>query len=424
MKGKLKMEHYKRLLVLSHNCLSKSGSNGRTLRNYLCGWPVEKIAQLYIHSEKPDFECCQNYFCLTDASVAKSILNRKTAGTIVSETIGENKKDNRKTRKLKKNSLIYLIREFMWRSRLWNRRKMNEWISTFDPEIILVQAGDAGFLFGMALDISCKYNAPIVIYNTEGYYFKKKSYLPENKLSNLFYPLLNRYFKAQYKRLAVSAKVQIYNCELLKKDYEKEIPGNHMVVMNASEFTDEIVSDEKNDTIVYAGNLGLLRHRSLIEFAAALQSVNPQMSVDVYGNMPNEQVKKELEQCAGIHLHGFVAYEELQPILKKSSYLLHVESFDSFYREDLRYAFSTKIADSLAVGACLFVYAPDNMAVVQYLDGKEAAVVVTDSNALKETIKNILQNENLRLRYGKNARCLAERNHNLRINREKFQNIL
>ena len=62
-------ENKKRLLVIGHNCFSRTGSNGRTLANFLKGWPKEKLAQLYIHVEQPDFEICENYFCITDSQV-------------------------------------------------------------------------------------------------------------------------------------------------------------------------------------------------------------------------------------------------------------------------------------------------------------------------------------------------------------------
>ena len=65
---------YKKLLVISHNCFSKTGSNGRTLANYLKGWPKEKIAQIYIHPESPDFDICSQYYCISDKDVLKSIL--------------------------------------------------------------------------------------------------------------------------------------------------------------------------------------------------------------------------------------------------------------------------------------------------------------------------------------------------------------
>ncbi len=421
------MDKYKKLLIISHNCLSKSGSNGRTLANYLNGWSKDKIAQFYIHPEIPDFEICNEYYCMTDSSIAKSILKRKPAGYRVLKE--ENKKEgmsksNIAKKKVRKNSFIFCLREMMWKSKLWNKKNFIKWLEMVSPEIILVQAGDASFLLDIAVSISKTYQASIVVYNTEGYYFKQKSYFNESALSKVFFYGLNSHFKKSYERLIQASKTEIYNCDLLKHDYDEVLHTKSKVIMNTSEFTEEEVFESKKDRIVYAGNLGLFRHKSLIEFANALKKVRPDMVIEVYGNIPDEQVKKEIELCDSIKLHGFIAYETLKQELRECRYLLHVESFDPFYKEDLKYAFSTKIADSLAVGACLFVYAPENMAVSRYLEDKNAAVLITNQFELEKRIKEVLCTPAISSQYAQNGRKLALQNHNITVNKEMFQKLL
>lgn len=418
---------YKKLLIISHNCLSKTGSNGRTLANYLDGWPKEKIAQIYIHPENPSSDVCNQYYCLSDRSIISSIIQRKPAGYIVylnENTDSEKDMTHDKGKKKAKNSILFLARELAWKTKLWNSKNLKKWLKDFGPEVILVQAGDAAFLLDMSVEMAKIYDADLVVYNTEGYFFKKKSHLPENWLSQYFYPTLNRRFRNTYNKMIIEAKREIYNCDLLKNDYEKVFHTESRVIMNTSEFTEEDVFNPKKSQIIYAGNLGLDRHKSLIQFANALHQVTPDMVVDVYGKTPNDSVKTEMEKCIGIRMHGFIPYEELKQKLRESKYLLHVESFDSFYREDLKYAFSTKIADSLAAGACLFVYAPDNMAVVQYLKGKKSAALITDPSMLTREIRRILTDEESSRVYAKNGRLLAEQNHNIKKNREAFQAIL
>lgn len=415
-----------RVLIVSHNCLSTSGSNGRTLLNYLKGWQKDKTAQLYIHPEMPDFSLCNRFFCLTDSSVINSIVKRKPAGRIVEkseETSSSKAKSAGKA--LKKNSLIFWARILAWKSRLWNSKKLDDWVDEFKPEIILVQAGDFGPLFDIAVSIKKKYNAKLVVYNTEGYYFKEESYFRENKFTKLFYKCVYKNYIKSYNRLITESSVQIYNCDLLKQDYDNAFNTDSYVIMNSSQFTDEAVEENKNsDSIIYAGNLGLYRYKSIVEFANALSVVSPNMYVDVYGKFSDDECEKEIRQCKNIRYHGFISYEELKLKLKKSKYLLHVESFNDFYRQDLKYAFSTKIADSLAVGSCLFVYAPENMAVCQYLKGKNASVLITDKAKLQKSIADVFENENIQAQYMSNARLLALENHNLETNRAKFQSIL
>ena len=210
---------YKRLLIVSHNCLSQTGSNGRTMANLVSGWPKEKIAQLFIHTGIPDFEICERYYCLSDSSVIRSCQNHKPAGCRVVHLHKAAPAGNhtRKSKNKIKNSLVFFLRELVWRSSLWNRVELVKWVDEYEPEIILVQAGDAGFLLNLAERISAQYHADIVIYNTEGYYFKTKSYLQDNNFTQIFYPLVNRSFKKAYRSLLEKSKVAIYNWYLIAK---------------------------------------------------------------------------------------------------------------------------------------------------------------------------------------------------------------
>lgn len=417
---------YKRLLIVSHNCLSQTGSNGRTMANLVSGWPKEKIAQLFIHTDIPDFEICERYYCLSDSSVIRSCQNHKPAGCRVvhlhkATPVG---KHIRKSKNKIKNSLVFFLRELVWRSSLWNRVELVKWVDEYEPEIILVQAGDAGFLLNLAERISAQYHADIVIYNTEGYYFKTRSYLQDNNFTQIFYPLVNRSFKKAYRSLLEKSKVAIYNCDMLRDDYEDVFHNNGQVIMNASSFTEKPVHTQKERKIIYAGTLSLNRHKSLIEIADTIQKIDARLVLDIYGKCPNQIVEHELNSCKGIQLHGFVEYEDLVKELERAAFLVHVESFDPFYKEDLKYAFSTKIADSLASGACLIVYAPPNMAVSQYLNGKNSSVLINDKSQLESTLRSILSDDNQRKMISENGRRLAEQNHSIDKNRKHFQTLL
>lgn len=418
----------KRLLIVSHNCFSKTGSNGRTLSNYLVGWDKSEIAQFYIHSEKPDFTVCENYFCITDKSVIRSIVKRKPAGSMVIDmelpVAKANADSNTQSKPIVKNSGIRLIREFAWMSDLWNKKSFEKWVDNFNPQVILFQAGDSAFLFRIVRKLAKKYNIPVVIYNTEGYYFKNKSYMQEKWYTKPLYRVLHKIFKKQYKKLLKYTKKSIYNCDLLCDDYNKAFNDNGVVIMNTSEFTDEPVEVNKQKEVIYAGNLGLSRHKGLIEFAEVLKTVAPDTKLTVYGKALTENVSKELEACDAIDYKGLIPYEELTAHLKGSQYLLHTESFSEFYKEDLKYAFSTKIADSLASGSCLFVYAPENMAVCRYLQGKNSAVLINEKSKLKSSIEKAFSDNAFAETISKNGRALAVENHNISKNRAEFQKIL
>lgn len=418
---------YKRLLVISHNCFSQAGSNGRTMANLLFGWPKDKVAQLYIHKELPDYTVSDNYFCITDKDVLNSILKRCQAGKSFEAPSDVDVSQVRSLPQKKpssKNSIIFLLREFAWSSGLWRNEKLYEWIDGFSPEIVLVQAGDAAFLFKLAEKICKRFNSSLFVFNTEGYYFKKKSYLNETVVSRLFYPIVHKNFVKAYDSLISKAKAVVYSNDTLMRDYFDSQHKISRVIMTSSEFADEDLYENKINRFVYAGNLGLMRHKGLIEFAEALNSIDKNLVVDVYGTAPTKSVDLELSACSSIVMHGFVHYKDLLDILRKSRFLIHVESFDPFYCDDLKYAFSTKVADSLACGACFIVYAPENMAVSQYLKDKKAAVLINKRDELYQKLRNVLFDDKYVEMISRNGRALAMKNHSLHQNREAFQKLL
>ena len=111
-------------------------------------------------------------------------------------------------------------------------------------------------------------------------------------------------------------------------------------------------------------------------------------------------------------------------IMKESTLLVHTENFSPFYLEDSKYAFSTKIADCLASGTCLFVYAPAELAFARYLVSQDAACVVSDPSEAKNRLEQLLRSDDLRAEYEHKAMETALKNHATQSNRLKFLEAL
>ena len=70
-----------KLLIVANQCLSKQTSNGRTLRNFLTCWPKESLAQFCTQLEKPDYDVCNNYYCITDVDALNAFIGKKKSCT-------------------------------------------------------------------------------------------------------------------------------------------------------------------------------------------------------------------------------------------------------------------------------------------------------------------------------------------------------
>lgn len=416
---------YPKLLVISNNSLSENNSNGRTLSGFLRGWDKDKIAQIYISGELPNSLVCDKFFRITDKALLKGFLNRESIGEKVENSNEKAIQSNSRTVSAKKTITSIVGRDLLWGTNVWWNNKLKKWLKAFSPEVILFFAGESVFTYKMAMKISKFCNAPIVVYNSEGYYFKEKNYLKTGALSALIYPLFHSNFKRIFKKLMKKSEHTVYINDKLKRDYDSELGLPSTTIYTASEL--KPVEKEKRNgkiKISYLGNLGVGRHIALVEIAQALESIDPSYKLDIYGKIPNDEVKNAFNNCSAINYCGLVPYSEVVKIMHESDILVHGEAFEDFTVWDLKYAFTTKIADSLSCGTAFFVYAPKELACTQYLLENECACVVTNKADLKQKLEQLINDETLKNQYIQKGLQIAGKNHNSNKNCEIFQKIL
>jgi len=412
------------LLIISNNCLSNTDSNGRTLQNFLIGWPTEHIAQFYIQNKISDSVICSNYYRITDRQALEAFLGRNKPYRKIEECTSSVENSSRQEVP-SRNAITMLARNFIWNSNRWWTSSFDDWLDSFNPQIILLQAGDCSFMLRLAECISRKFDAPLVIYNSESYYFKDSDYFGSSGIKHWFYPLFIKQFRRQFKRTLPNATISIYACDKLKKAYDDEFNSPSDVVYTATSLSpNHLIEEHTAFTVSYLGNLGIGRHVPLIEIANALQRISPDIYLNIYGKTNNDEVIRLFDNCRGIKYHGFVSYEKVIEVMNSSDLLVHAENFSDFYTKDLEFAFSTKIADSLAVGTSFLLYAPKNLACSQYLNENKAAFVVSDYQSLEATLRTIICNAEERSKYSLSAKKLVETNHQSKKCAEKFQNIL
>lgn len=110
------MGQYPRLLIISNECLSNVTSNGRTLRNFLKGWPRDRIAQFCIRSNAPDYSVCDNYYYVSDRDALNAFIKGKRAtGQMPRAKCGATQAVDTGG----KNALTMLLRDLVWNSMRW-----------------------------------------------------------------------------------------------------------------------------------------------------------------------------------------------------------------------------------------------------------------------------------------------------------------
>ena len=415
-----------KVLVISHNVLSQTSNMGRTLAGFLKGIPTENLAQLYLHTEVPTTDICTNYYRITDFDMIKKI--KKDIGTVFgandirkdlkSERVDEGKEAQIYSFGRKRKPYMYIGRNLLWSTKKWKNEKLLNWVKSFNPDVIFFASGDYVFSYKIAMEIAEIYNIPIVTYVCDDYYFlERKSFSPLYHINRIWY-------KNTLKKLFSKHKNIVAICAKITTDYSEEFGVSSNTVMTSS----QVIPFEKKETddvvISYLGNLGYNRHIPLIEIGKALKKVTDgKVILDIYSAENRPEVLKDLTVENGINFHGSVSYDKVKEIMENSDILIHAESMDKENREKVKYSVSTKIADTLSCGRCLFAYGPSDVASIEYLKDNDCACVVTESDDLNNMLKEIIENAQKRQKYIDKALEIAKEKHNIDKNAEVVQRI-
>lgn len=425
------MNRNKHILVISNNCFSQSDSNGRTLGNLFVGWPKENIAQMCVIARDPNWDLCDNYYCIEDKSMLKAFIKgRKAVGRKLEEQFtddhsSKNIVETKRTNVGNKTVSKVVLRELIWAGKRWNSKSFQKWVDDFNPNVLVLQFGDSFFMLDIAYHIATTRNIPLIIFNTEGYYFFPHNWHHISKWDNWIFPIYKRIYCKKVERVMGIAKHCIYLNDKLQEDYDKVFGKTSTVIYNSSsvKWSNTPLFANKNPRICYLGNLGLDRDSGIIDIGEVLYNINPEYKIDVYGRA-NEDVQKRFAKAVGVEYKGLVSYDKVKQVISESDILFHVETMKGYKERQLQYAFSTKIADSIASGRCFVIYAPNELACSKYINLHRCGWVASTKEELREKIQEIINDKEARVSILENAKRVAIKNHCLESNATKFQNIL
>lgn len=415
-----------RILVISHTPFSASDSMGSTLASYFATYNPDKIAQFYIKNKTPDMPVCKNYYRVTDDEILRKFLHPfscKVGARVepAKETTKPENVSGKQVNVSKKNRALGLIlRNILWSSKVWCNKEFKSFVKENSPDIILLQPGDFSYMFKLATKLSKKLNIPLVIHQSESYYLKP--YISKNPAY-----LLYRYdFKKSFEKAMRRASLCIYLCDALERDYGEFFDTPSVTIYKSSSLIPKVAEkefDKNNVKFIYGGNLGeaVGRCKPLEEIGKAVKENG--FYIDVYTASKGAHMSALTEEN-GIKLHCAVSNEELQRRIQESDFIVHIENQEEKYKNDIIYAFSTKIADMLASGVCSIVYGSTEIAGIKYFSENELACVVEDKEELSSKIRELINNDELRCGYIKRACEYARKNHSQTENSDKTKELL
>ena len=384
----------KKVLVVSFDCFNSSSSNGRSLGSLLQLTEDLIIYQIYIKNGKPDF--IKGDYCFIDENkLPKKLFNTNKCCHFFS--FNQNSEHNlefldrncvvKRSFKRKKTPFKMFCRNMVWKLSSISLKKIYSWSLNIKPDYVLIQAGDLPFLFDFGRKIAKKCKSKIVFYCTENYPFKKRNYTNLKKKS-LIYPFLRRKLFRATKHVVENAESLIFLTSSLEQEYKKnyDITGKTYVIYPCSDIA-PMPPAPLNDCIIfsYCGNLGLGRHKTLIEIAKILSEKYKNSKFIICGNGNNKEIT-EIKEIENVNYLGTVSYETVLEIYNISNYIFHVESFDKLIANDSVHAFSGKIADCISTGRPFIFVGPDNLCEYQFLNDTGGALTFNSLDLFRNKV--------------------------------------
>jgi len=421
------LEKYPRVLIVTVNPLSSTSNNGKTYASFFTGYPKERIAQLYFHREIPSSDVCENYYRITDNDLIFNLIGkRKKLGEKVHMmTVEERLFPENINNKLKKSSMIRLIRSILWLSLDLEKDGVKNWLDEFNPQVIFFCGGNANYLYNKVLRLSKKYNAKIIYYITDDYVLPYFSF-------DIFSVINRSWTRNVFKKLCENSSLIYTIGDKMTNIYKKLFGIESKKIMNLVQVEDisKIKGNYKTNDLefVYVGGLHSNRWKILELIGKSLERISSKGyrgRLKIYSQKtPEKKILDRLNNGDFSKFCGPLDSKGVKNTLYKADILVHVESFDSKSKRITYLSISTKIPEYMASGKCILAFGPKEVASIEYLEETKSGFIIssTDVNEIDKIMIEIFQNSEKRNFFVENAFLTVIRNHEIQSKRNEFHN--
>lgn len=410
-----------RVLVISNSPWDDSNSFGSTFSNFFQGMDKNDIASIYCTGGEPNTESCARFFKISEKDLAKSVLHRRHAAgeeVFLCEKIDGLKKYRRPNRlvafaKRQRWTLFFWARELLWTLGIWKSKQLSAFVSSFQPDIIVLPTYSFSYINKLALYIQKEWGLPMVSYvSDDEYTLKQFSFSP------LYW--INRLYQRKWVKRGINNSKILYTISKIQKaDYEKCFNIPCKVLTKFSDFdSPAIVKNIYSNPlkIVYTGNIGGGRWKSLKIIAEALREINKTQTfaeMEIYTQTPiSNRMKKALNVSGSSKIMGSVSAVEVKALQYNADVLVHVEAMDLKNRWAVRQSFSTKLVDYFKMARPILAVGPTDVASLAHLIENNCAMVCQSKQDVKVALEQAVNDSSYLRQLSINAYECGRLNHN------------
>lgn len=422
-----------RVLVILRSAWRNDNNSGNTMTDFFSDMPDCSFYSLCMREQRPDNPVALRNFAISEQQLLHNILHHNRVGreTDTMQT------DSDKTKQMKQEESIYafakkkkfvllsVLRECLWMLGTWKNENLRAYLRAIQPDVIFMPVFNCFYPFKILQYAKRVTGARVVLFHADDNYT-----LRQFSLNPLYW--LYRFRLRHHVRKAVrGAALNYVISDVQKRDYEKVLGVPCKVLTKSADFSGEPpVKTQYHDPmqIVFTGNIGTNRWKSLAMIAKALQAINQNgvlAQLRIYTGTPlTDQMQAALEIPGTSFLMGSAPASEIPKIQADADMLVHVEAFDRKNRLLVRQSFSTKLVDYFRAARPILAVGPHDVASIRHLVENDCAVTAEDAETLAQRLDAVVGDPGALDRLARQAYVCGKRHHDKAVMGQMLQTDL
>lgn len=354
-----------------------------------------EFAHIYIRDGMPQNTLVKDYYHISEKRLIKSFFHRgiKVGRAFHLNNTADTPKDTFSKAynfmRILRWDVFFVGRKLIQMNNRWKTEDFDKFLDDFMPNVVFGTLPTDPITSNIMLYVKTHCNIPLVTYPWDDWYsFKSGDWKP--------FSLINRLISRHYLKKTAKASEHLYVItRLMKKEYESIFHKECRLLYKGYDFPAEAPKQKavgKPIHLIYMGNIGAGRWKTLADIASAIKEVNEngqQFFMDVYTLSPiNDDIRKGLNVEGCSKINPPVPNDKRQEVMDSADILLHVEPFKKSDYEMYRASFSTKLVDYFYAGKCIMAVG-GMTASTDYLIQNDAAISVTDKAKIKDKLAQI-----------------------------------
>lgn len=385
-----------KILIISRTPWNISNSFGNTFSNLFENMSGVEIYNICLKHGVSNNTVVEKACQLTDKTVLKSIykINYDPARIIESQDVEKDFETEISSSARKKRSIIsFIIRDLIWKLGRWKKSKiLNDFIKSVNPDVIYLPIYSSPYMCDVQSYLVDKIGVKVVGHISDDVYDETTS---KSCLAKAY----NNKTRKKVKALIEKCEYLEVFAENMKREYQKifNIPcyliGKGVKPEQVKDINYDI-SNDKEVSFVYTGNIGTGRYELLSKIGRTLDDEMPSAKLKIYSATPlTEEMKKSFSLCKSIRFMGAVSSTEVLKIQQQADFLIHVESFSKEGISSAKMSFSTKIIDYMLSGKPIFAVGPSEVNSIEVLKNHNLAIVVENESNLWGVLNKLANNQ-------------------------------